>query len=154
MRSAKIDLIDQAIDVIAYDPEKHFEILQSWRRGHELNPYSKEDLPEFGFLAWSKGIYYAAAFLRRVEAGPYALLDSLIANPKTFGKIRYFSINDVVQTCIEKSRELGFREIFALSVDVGTLKRSQKFGFLILPHVSIVLPLEQEAERTARGEFR
>lgn len=124
-----------------YERREHFTHLEEWVHGWTLPETVLKEIPKYGFVASEKGIVYAAAFLRLVEKTNTVLLDGLIANPKTSGKARYHALNRVVEACIDKAKFFGSHQILAYSVDVGTLKRSLRFGFQAMPHQMIVLRL-------------
>lgn len=129
------------MEVIPFDPNQHFIFLDEWISGHGLDSKLLYEIPKIGFLAKEGDIYCAAGFIRTIEACKLALLDGLIANPKTFGKMRYRAIDLVVEALHQKAKELKLESLLAYSVDKATLKRSVKHGFVKLPHTVIALNL-------------
>lgn len=105
-----------------------------------MNESLIDDIPEHGFIALDSNEGIAAAFLRRVE-GSFGLLDGLITNPTADGKLRHEAIDLIVTEIIKLCRILEIKRLLAHSVDVGTLERSKKFGFISLPDTLIALKL-------------
>lgn len=128
------------MEVIPFN-ETHLIHLDEWLKGHKLDSSLIYEIPKIGFIAHESDIFYAAGFIRRLEACDSALLDGLIANPKTFGKARYRAIDLVVQALSKKAKELKLKQLLAYSVDKATIKRSVRHGFKKLQHTVIALNL-------------
>ncbi len=129
------------VEIQEYKDDLHREHVRSWLEGHALSERLLQDLPATGFVAFDDGVYYACGFLRKIEASKVALLDGLMANPKTFGKKRYRAIDEVATSLQKRAKEFGIQELLAHSVNSAIMKRSVKHGFQRLPHATLGLKL-------------
>lgn len=130
--------------VIDFNFNKHSEHIEAWLIGHKMNPRLFLETPDSGSIVYDDEGFIAAGFLRHQEACHDLFLDGLIANPESSGKRRYRAIDAVVEHLIQKAKRAGARKILAYSKDAGTLKRSLRHGFQVLPHVMIALNLKGE----------
>lgn len=125
------------MEIVRYHPLNHASLMKTWREAYGLDLKAIDELPEFGLVAFDGELPICAGFLRKVEASKQVFLDSLIANPKTSGKIRYHAIDSLCEALIKEAEERKFESIWAISVDAGTLKRSLKHGFRATPSVVV-----------------
>lgn len=135
-----------------FDTKQHLAPLHDWlrRRDHAHLP-TAEELPELGLVA-SYGadnesgdrIPVAAGFLRHVEGG-YAQFDGLATNPDYPASIRHECLDAVINHALKVAAALGIHRILFMSVDDSTIKRSQKYGFVKLPHTLYALSLNTGA---------
>lgn len=121
--------------------EHHMVTLKDWLVGHKMNVNLADELPEFGFIALHDNEYFAAGFIRRIEGSRSAFLENLIANPTKVGKARSLGIDCVVAAIISKCHELNIKQLLAYTIDRGTIRRSERFGFKKLPHAMLGLKL-------------
>lgn len=135
------DLQPSPLLVKEFDRSVHTDVYLEWLALHQLDTGLIFDLPRIGFIAEQDGIFYAAGFLRGLEACESMLLDGLMANPKTFGKIRSNAIDRVVEALITQAKKMGIDQILAFSTDKGTIKRSKRHGFVETSQTMIALKL-------------
>lgn len=123
------------------DTARHVFNLRNILTAREMSDDVIIDLPEIGFVAYHDLSMVAAGFIRRVE-GQFALLDSLITNPRHEPPMRDAAIEMVVAALIEQANKEGIQALFAFSIDKNTLERAeQRHGFVRLPHAVIKLEL-------------
>lgn len=118
----------------------HLEHIYGWLKARNAFVPEPSDMPEHGFVAYDEGQPVAAGFLRRVE-GNYALVDSLVTNPDAPGVVRNQAIDMVVKHLLFKAKRLGLKHLIAFSVDTNTLMRSERHGFVRIPHAVIIADL-------------
>lgn len=126
--------------VIKYSNSKHFNALINILQERNCYLPTKEEMPKTGYVAIEGASLIAAAFIRRVEGG-HGQLDGLTTNPKAPSELRHEAIDRVVQSCINRAKELNIRNIVAFTQDVMTKERSLRHGFVKLPHHLVALNL-------------
>lgn len=125
----------------AWNPTKHMFMLSKILRSHKVNPPKLTQMPQYGFVAIDDSAQIiASAFIRRVEGG-FCQLDGLATDPEKDPVSRNTAINCVLMAVYLKAKELGYKEIMAFSMDNSTLLRSERHGFVKLPHALIALDL-------------
>lgn len=106
------------------------------------NPYMHlENLPAYGLMVYDHDLPVAAGFLKIVEGGKSAILDSLITNGDLPAEQRDLALDLLVENILKDAKALGIKQILAFSSDRNTLVRAQRFGFAQLEHHVITLPL-------------
>lgn len=126
-----------------FEPDSHLHFLNLWLSLRGLKTVEPQELPEVGFVAVHDGRYIAANFLRRCE-GNVAIMDSLVTNPQASSSLRHKAIELVVERAIRRSKKLSISRIIGFSIDEGTLKRSEKHGFVRSPFSLITLDLNSQ----------
>lgn len=124
--------------VIRYAHKKHLGIYQDWARQHGVNV--PEAMPKIGCIAFEGRTPIAMGFLRRVEGG-YAQFDGLISNPQALPSWRNAGIDLVSTKLLNLAKQLGIKGLVAMSADENTIMRSQRFGFVKLPHTYLAVNL-------------
>jgi hypothetical protein len=129
------------IKILDFHPVHHVKHIYDWFKLRSMDLRLIDELPAIGTIALYKELGVAAAFLRCVEPN-YGILDGLITNPEALPQLRNEAIDLCVEDIIKKSKKSKMKNLMATTIDEGVLKRSEKHGFLKLPHVSIILGLE------------
>lgn len=115
--------------------------VRSWLNERKLPTPKLEDIPRIGFMCLKNGEPIAAAFLRACE-GKVGWFDSLVSNPHAALFTRHMAIEALIDQILKTAKENGFNRVIAFSIDDGTIRRSEKRGFIKQKHtvVSLVLP--------------
>lgn len=100
-----------------------------------------DELPEFGLVAFEDNKIVAACFFRRIEGSSIVLMDSLITNPSISKDLRDIAQDRLVKKLIKIAKHYNITNILAFTMIKSTLIRSQKHGFVCLPHQVISLEL-------------
>ena len=126
------------IFVAPYKHDTHYDLMVDGlqQRGAYVTP--GDEVPKIGYVGFNGQKFLAMAFLRRVEGG-FGQLDGLVSNPEAPGSERHEGIDIVVENVLRTAKELGIKNITATSVDSSTLMRSNKHGFVKLPHTLIAV---------------
>lgn len=118
-------------------------LIKSWLELRGMhNEHFVRDLPRTGVMCRIEDNPICAGFLRYVE-GNFAMLDSLVTNPKMKSFTRNVAIDAVVKELISIAKRHGIKKILAFSVDEGILKRSIGHGFIKTSHEVIALKLDE-----------
>lgn len=123
-----------------FNKTEHMGLMNSFLAARRSYLPSDDEMPALGWVASDLEGPVAMAFLRRVEGG-YAQLDGLVTDPGAPGALRSRAIDLVVKKVLDTAKELGIRAVTATSVDANTLVRSDKHGFVLLPHSVIIANL-------------
>lgn len=123
-----------------FNKNEHSELMRSFLSARRSYLPPDEEMPALGWVASDLESPVAMAFLRRVEGG-YAILDGLVTDPEAPGSLRSKAIDLVVKKVLDTAKELGIKAVTATSVDANTLVRSNKHGFVLLPHSVIIANL-------------
>jgi hypothetical protein len=115
--------------------------VRSWLNDRKLPTPKFEDIPKIGFMCLKDGVPIAAAFLRTCE-GKVGWFDSLVSNPAVALYTRHLAIEALIDKILLTAKENGFNRVIAFSIDDGTIRRSEKRGFIKQKHtvISLVLP--------------
>lgn len=128
-----------------FNEDRYTEEVGRWLIARAQKPPLENEFPAIGYMAFERGEPIAVAFLRNVEGGLAAHLDGLATNPDAPSDMRSEAIDLVVEKIMDTAKKCHYKAVFAYSVDTGTIMRSKKFGFRVLPHVLIVSNLEDKA---------
>jgi|ERR1700677_797145 len=103
--------------------KEDFEEVSSWFHKRNL-PISIEMLPKHGFIEPGT----AAGFIYLTDSN-FSIFECFIRNPdKSFEECN-LALNTIVTHMIEKSRELGFREVWGFVTSQNMLRRGIEQGF-------------------------
>lgn len=106
-----------------FEPSDYEEIC-SWRTGRELSSLELDLLPKFGLIAPGVG----AAFLYKTDSR-VASIGQLVSNPKADKKIRYTTMNLIVEMLFQKAKLDGYK-VVSCATNLDKLKeRFCKLGF-------------------------
>lgn len=123
-----------------FDIAMDMEEMASWYAAHS-NPSPKaSSLPAIGFIV--PGV--AVGFLRRVEGG-YGHIDGLISNPSTPSDVRHQAIDAIAHKLLQVAKEEGMEGVLVYSKDESTIVRSEKHGFVKLPHTLLAVDLSNRS---------
>lgn len=117
--------------------DQNIAVLQGWVGARAQDSWAPEQIPALAWIILDGETPVATAFIRRVEGG-FGQLDGLCTNPSLPGATRHEAIDLIVAHAIKEAYVHGITSLYALSVDEGTLMRSEKHGFVRAPHVLIV----------------
>lgn len=120
-----------------------FELVQGLLLSQEYQGFddiTPEALPLCGYLATDSATVVAVGFLRIVEGG-YAQLDTLVTNGDLSSDMRHEGVAMVVNSLIERAKDLKLKGILAFTQDQGVLLRAAALGFKLVPQTIIALPL-------------
>jgi hypothetical protein len=131
-----IEVTEFQLDFI--DIVKGMHLSQNSPSAFTLHP---DTLPKIGYIASDSALHIAAGFLRIVEGG-YAQIDSLVSNADAPAEMRNKGINLVVDSLINKAKELKLKGIISFTSDKSVVLRAVDIGFHVSNQVVIVLPLE------------
>lgn len=123
-----------------YINSEHYPIIASWCALRGVYRPAIEEMPAIGFVAYEGDRPIACAFIRRVE-GSFALLDTLVSNSDASSALRHRAIDSLVNHILRTAKRLNIPKLLAYSVDEGTLRRSEKHGFVRQPHAVIAVDL-------------
>lgn len=115
-------------------------VLLKSRDMHNPNQHI-ENLPSYGLMVYSNDVPVAAGFLKMIEGGNSAILDSLITNGDLPAEQRDLALDLLVENILIDAKRLGIKHLLAFSSDKNTLVRATRFGFAQLEHHVITLPL-------------
>lgn len=103
---------------------------------------SRETLPEIGYIVYSDTEYHyvAAGFLRMVEGG-FCQIDTMVTNPNLTGDVRNEGLILLVDTMIQKAKDLGLLGIVSYTTDNSVISRALGLGFKLVDHKVIALQL-------------
>jgi hypothetical protein len=128
--------------VTPFSVDKHLDDLNSLQSMQCVTITPAEGLPQIGCVAIDEELgVIAMGFLRRVEGGQ-AIIDNLISNPEQSSKIRDEAIDLVAKTLLYTAKAIGITLVIANSKDENTIKRSEKFGLMKLPHTTLAVNLK------------
>lgn len=118
----------------------HLEYIEELLKLRKLPLTFLDDIPTYGFIAFTDDDEaVATAFIRFIEGGA-ALIDGLITDPRKSPELRNMAIDLIVQALLDASRQGGIKKMIAYTIDEGTLTRAiKKYGFVQQPHTLIVL---------------
>lgn len=120
-----------------YDPKvDRWHILQVLKR-REMQLSLAEELPEVGFVVYEEDHFIAAGFLRKCEGG-YGMMDSYITDPKMPAPWRNQALEMITKRLVKKSKALKMKHVIGFCVDVNTILRSLRHGFVLTEHKVIV----------------
>lgn len=128
--------------IARFDTGVHLPILHDWMARREAYQPPGEEMPALGYILYDGFTPVATAFLRRVEGG-YAQLDGLATNPECHSALRDQALDTLVAYVLAEAKHHNIRAVTATSVDKNTLLRSQRHGFIALPHVCIICDLSK-----------
>lgn len=137
----------RALDKLRIDPYApfHYTYVSQWLSARNLAIPPKDEMPEIGVVCYNGAVAVSLGSLRRIEGG-FAYLDGLVTNPECLPEVRDKANDMVVSALISKAKDLKIKTIIAYSQDKNTLVRSNKHGFVQLPHVLIAKSLRDEDE--------
>jgi hypothetical protein len=113
------------MEVRKYQPSDYFELCTWW----ELQKWpsmGQDHLPENGFIV--EGI--AAGFLYKTDS-KFALMEFIIANPKTEKETRAQALDLVIDSLLNLAKELDFKSVFSSITHPKLLQRYQQHGFVV-----------------------
>jgi hypothetical protein len=126
--------------MIKYVHKIHFECIIQWLEARGMSAKGSENLPCVGYVALSEAKPVAIAFLRICE-GSLAIIEGLTTNPEAPSAVRHNAINDLIMQLINDAKMLGVKQLLSYSIDGDTIKRSESYGFKLLPHSLIGMDL-------------
>jgi hypothetical protein len=126
------------MNIIPYKFEKHSMMLATMLAKREMPPELIFDTPEYGWVAFEGEAAIAFGFIRRIE-GPYVMFDSLITDISVPAELRDKALDRLVAKLIRVAQANKINKILAFTADKNTFMRSQKHGFVALPHEFAVL---------------
>ena len=107
---------------------RHLGHITGWVGIRQMPTQAIENLPEVGFIVFEDEEAVCAMFLRRIEGG-FALLDSAISNPHIAPAVRRKAQDMAAGACIRYAKEIGLKQVMALTVDANVKHRCKDFGF-------------------------
>lgn len=133
------------VNITPFKPKKHFEVLLDMHLAQHSKSYgsiSRETLPEIGYIVYSDTEYHyvAAGFLRMVEGG-FCQIDTMVTNPNLTGDVRNEGLILLVDTMIQKAKDLGLLGIVSYTTDNSVISRALGLGFKLVDHKVIALQL-------------
>jgi len=128
------------MDVRNFNIDLDLPEINRWLEARKVPLARAEDQPELSYVVIDDGVPVAACSLRRCEGG-YGMIDGLVTNPSFSAFKRSDAIDLVVRKVIATAKEHNIKSLLGFSVDVGTLRRSEKHGFRKLPDTVIALNL-------------
>lgn len=126
--------------VIKFRMDKHFDDLVAMLKARNAYIPTKAEMPKIGYVAYELHTPLAAVFLRRVEGG-YGQIDGLTSNPFASSSIRHEAIDAAVSSLLMRAKKLNVNKVMMTSEDLGTITRSQKYGFAKSPLAVMVADL-------------
>lgn len=115
------------MELLRFNHETHKPHIVEWLTGHNMTLEEVDELPSTGFITKDGDVYYAAGFLRFLEASKTALVDGMIANPKTSGKKRNEAMNLVLFSLIDTAEKLKLKSLLAFTSKSAISKRAKRF---------------------------
>lgn len=114
--------------VVKFNKNNHFAPFVECLVARKAYVPTLSEIPKLGYAAFEGSTLLAAVFLRRVEGG-YGQIDGLMSNVAYEPHIRHAAIDAVVSTLLRKAKKLNVNKVMMMSEDIGTIERSQKYGF-------------------------
>lgn len=133
------------VNITEFKPKKHFEVLLDMHLAQHSKSYDSitlESLPKIGYICYSDTEYHyvAAGFLRMIEGG-FCQIDTMVSNPNLTGDVRNEGLILLVDTLINKAKDLGCLGIVSYTCDNSVVSRALGLGFKIVDHKVIALQL-------------
>lgn len=124
--------------------KKHMKDLADILKARNAYVPTFEEMPETGFVARQvDGPIAASAFIRKCEGG-YAQLDGIASNPNCSSEFRNWALDLVMKSCIQEAKRLGITQLIGFTCDDSTQMRSERLGFVQLPHRLMALNLNSK----------
>lgn len=132
--------LTRTLRICKFHLETDLVFIHLWMNKRGLSLLPKNELPSIGYMVYSNYVPVAAGFLRRCE-GNISLLDSLIADPECSFEVRNACIDLLVSHLLSEAKKYDIKRVISYSVNVRTLERSKKHGFVVQPHqvISVIL---------------
>lgn len=145
MATVPKEQLNHSVNITTFKPKKHFEVLLDMHLSQHSKNYDAitlETLPKIGYIVYSNTEYHyvAAGFLRMVEGG-FCQIDTMVTNPNLTGDIRNAGLKLLVDTLINKARELGLSGIVSYTHDNSVISRALSLGFKLVEYKVIALQL-------------
>ncbi len=117
------------LDVRAYTPDRHFELIKSWFDKRKFPAPDPDLLPPTGCVIYMGEIPMCAGFLFKTDT-PVAVIAHLIADPDTGKSDRSNAVDYLLITLQWAARDLGFKHVMCSSNLPQVCARFEKVGFL------------------------
>lgn len=116
--------------------------LESWWRGHGIDPLPPEALPPNGFLAECDGLPLAAAWLYTTDSC-IAWLEWFVRNPQATREQMDGALETLIDEACARARELGFELVFCAARHDSLLRKLVATGFTAWENKSMSLLLRK-----------
>lgn len=127
-----------SVDLIPYDSMKHADEIKSWLKARFLDSSMVDDYPEDTWVSVHGADLIAAAALGKSDT-PMSFIVGMVTNPSAEAVLRNLSIDALTKQIIQKSKYLGFKQLFAWTENPSILKRSFEYGFKPINQIMIAL---------------
>lgn len=125
--------------VIPYNDIRHERYITQWLLARDME---MKGVPETGFMTFHEGMPVAAGFIRRIE-GNYGQIDSVITDPEKSPEVRDEALDVLTTQLIIAAKDMKLKGLTAYITDNNTLLRSNRHGFMEVPHKITMLDLSR-----------
>lgn len=98
--------------------------INRWYDLQEEKPIHYGNLPEVGFI--EEGV--AAGFLIQTDSG-FGIIEGFVTNPEVSSEVRHRALYDITMEIFRTAKELGLREVIALTRDPSIISRAMAHNF-------------------------
>lgn len=126
-----------------YTPEDYKSVSALWRQYPDWAPLPESSLPERGMVVMEDGVYLAAGFLYSTDSD-ICWLEWVVGNAQVESDKRREAISHVVDSIIDWSKELGYKNVFSSVVHPNLIKLYKEKGMMTdnLPMINFIGVLE------------
>lgn len=113
-----------------YDRDRDYPMLESWWRGHNMEPLAPAVLPKVGIVVVNGDAPLCVGFLYQTDSA-ICHVEWFLRNPVAPKELMVGAIEALIESLCLTARELGFRVAYMAVKNESLIRKAKACGFVV-----------------------